>query len=725
MLTSRRAEITRQYALTTAQYQPFHTVIAIVIVSATAMLWPSLATAESSSDETALQINITAPLIETRWQDAPSGVTLINEDDIGDGRAPIQPTDALNMAPGVLVQNRDNFAQNPRVSIRGFGARAPFGIRGVRVRLDGIPLTTVDGQAQIDAIDPSSIKSIEVLRGANAVLHGNGSGGLLDYQSYSPRQAPFARLETQIGGFGLRRVHGAFSQQLDASDESGNESGDDASLAYRGAVTQLKQDGYREQSEVERINAGLWIDYQQGSRDWFVILNHLDNPLAEDPGGLTYEQWQSDPSQAAFLASAMNAGQQVTQNIASLGMVQRFSGNNHQLRAQSWITQRDFEQQLPFPGDSLIQYDRKIIGGALNYQRPLGKLTLHTQLSLEDQQDDRQRYCRNTSLEPFICKTGISNDLALDQRETARNTGLGFQLAGPIAEQQGRWIIGLRHDRLRLKIDDLLQPILQANGTDNSGEREYNETHYSLGYSHKLDNNWSAFSQYATSFEAPTFTEFANPGGSGFRPGLEPQTSRSFEIGLRGKLYSYQLEASLFSVKVKDEIIVDNNPGAAPDDERTFYRNADRTRRDGLELGGRWWPTTLPQLQLSGALTYMDARFDDTSNNALPGLPDWTTFIDAEYQFQQGYFAGIAVQHIGKRYADDANTVNVASQTVTDLRLGRKLSSNQHNIQLFIGIENLFDAEHLGNLRINARNARYYEPVAERRVYAGIEVSWF
>jgi iron complex outermembrane receptor protein len=652
-------------------------------------------------------------LIETRWQDAPSGVTLIADDDIEDGRAPLQPTDALSLAPGVLVQNRDNFAQNPRVSIRGFGARAPFGIRGVRVRLDGIPLTTVDGQAQIDAIDPSSIKTIEVLRGANAVLHGNASGGLLDYRSHSPHQAPFARIETQLGGFGLRRGHGALSQQFDSNDDS--------SWAYRGAITHLEQDGYREQSAVERRNYGLWLDHRQDNRDWFLILNHLDNPLAEDPGGLTYEEWQSDPTQAAPLASAMDAGQQVDQNIASLGVVQRFGSANHQLRAQGWLTERDFRQQLPFPGDSLVQYDRQIIGGVLHYQRPLGELILHIQLSLEDQQDDRQRYCRNADLEPFICRSGISDDLALDQLETARNAGLGVQLAGPAAKQQGRWVIGVRHDHLRLAIDDHLQP----GGIDNSGERVYSEPNYSLGYSHSLDDRWSAFSQYATSFEAPTFTEFANPDGSGFRPGLEPQTSQSFEIGLRGHLYDYQLEAVLFTVRVQDEIIVDDDPGAAPTDERTFYRNADRTRRDGLELGGRWWPRALPRLQLSGALTWMDARFDDASNNKLPGLPDWSAFIDAEYRFQQGYFAGLSAQYIGNRYADDANTVGVPSQTVTDLRLGRKLSNMQYDTRLFIGIENLFDSEYLGNLRINARNARYYEPGAARRLYAGLEITWF
>jgi iron complex outermembrane receptor protein len=674
--------------------------------------WPGLVTAQEPGAETPLSVSINAPLIQTRWQDSPSGVTLIGDDDVRGGRAPIQPTDALNLSPGVLVQNRNNFAQNPRVSIRGFGARAPFGIRGVRVRLDGYPLTAVDGQAQIDAIDPSSIKVVEVLRGANAVLHGNGSGGLLDYQSYLPGQPPTARLETQLGGFGLVRVHGALSKQYEVSDSS--------SWAFRGALTHLEQDGYREQSAVERRNAGLWLDYQQGARNWFATINRYDNPLAEDPGGLTYEEWQNDPSQAAPLASAMNAGKTVDQNIASLGMVQRFGGGDHLLRAQAWLTERDFSQQLPFPGDSLVQVDRQIIGGALNYQRPVDKLLLHAQLSLEDQQDDRQRYCRDINLDPFICRDGISDDLALDQLETARNLGLGLQLAGPVAQQRGRWIIGLRHDSLRMAIDDKLQ----AGGIDNSGERVYDETNYSLGYSHKLDSRWSAFSQYATSFEAPTFTEFANPEGSGFRPGLEPQTSQSLEVGLRGYLYRFQLEASLFTVRVEDEIIVDDDPGAAPGDERTFYRNADRTRRDGLELGGRWWPDALPRLQLSGALTWMDARFDDASNNVLPGLPDWTAFIDAEYGFQQGYFAGIAAQYTGTRYADDANTVEVPSQTVTNLRLGRVLSSSRYDLRLVLGVENLFDSEYLDNLRINASNARYYEPGSVRRVYAGIEYSW-
>ncbi|MFO7602718.1 MAG: TonB-dependent receptor [Gammaproteobacteria bacterium] len=677
---------------------------ALLIIAATVPGPAALMAQEARPPQT---IEITAPLIETYWQDAPSGVTLLQDADIGAGRAPLQASDALRLAPGVLVQNRDNFAQNPRVSIRGFGARAPFGIRGVRVRLDGIPLTTVDGQAQLDAIDPTSIASVEVLRGANAVLHGNGSGGLLDYRSDSPYAAPRARAEAHVGGYALRRLHGALAGQSDL-------------FAYRGAVTQLQQDGYRAQSEVQRRNVGVRLEQNQTARDGFVIFNHLHNPLAQDPGGLTYAEWQNDPRQAAPLAARMDAGQQVSQNIVSVGTVQRFDTPRHQLRAQSWLTERDFQQQLPFPGDSLIRYQRQIIGGALNYQRPLGEVTLHSQLSLETQRDDRQRYCRNLNLDPYLCRAGLITDLALDQREQADNTGIGLQLAGPVAEQQGRWVVGLRHDRLRLRIDDHLQ----SGGGDNSGERRYRETHYSLGYSHALSPRWHVFGQYATSFEAPTFTEFANPGGSGFRPGLNPQYSRSTEIGLRTHQYHYQLEATLFAVRVEDELIVDDNPGAAPGDERTFYRNAGHTQRHGLELGGRWWPGAVAGLQLSGALTVMAARFDDADARDLPGLPRASAFVDAQYDWRQGYFAGVSLQYIGTRYADDANSVSVAAQTVTDLRLGRSMRSLQQDTRLFLGVENLFNSEHLGNLRINAANGRYYEPGAARRFYAGIEVIW-
>ena len=641
---------------------------------------------------------VEAQRIDSLWQEAPAALSVIDTEDIASGRSQLQPSDALAFAPGVLLQNRDNFAQNPRISIRGFGARAPFGVRGLRVRMDGIPLNSVDGQAQLDAINSHNIARIEVLRSANAVLHGNGSGGLLDYHSHRASEAGDAQLALQVGGYGLRSLHAVLANE-------------DEQLGARGSLSHLQQQGYRQQSAVERKHAGLWLDGQTGNSDWFAILSLLDNPLAQDPGGLTLAEWRNDPRQAAPLARQMDAGQQVEQQIASLGVEHPLGPDRHRLRAQGWWISRDFRQQLPFPGDSLVSYQRELGGASLEYHRPLGDLRLFLGLDAAWQGDDRQRYCRNSTGEPYLCRPGLSSDLALDQRETAHNTGLALQLAMPLGA--GRWQLGLRHDRLRLAIDDQLQ----TDGIDRSGSRHYRESHYSLGYSHALDQRWHLFGQYATSFEAPTFTEFANPAGSGFRPDLQPQHSRSLEFGLRGEGHGLVLEGTVFLVRVEDELIIDDNPGALPGDQRTFYRNADRTRRDGLELGGRWWPAALPSLQLSAAYTWMDARFDDAEARHLPGLPQQFAFVDAQFNLHSGYFIGLDTQYLGRRYADDANTVPVSAQSLSNLRLGREFRHGQLKGRWAWGIENLFNQQHLGNLRINDRNQRYYEPGAARRFY--------
>ena len=669
-----------------------------------ALLAPILVSAPLAAQEypTLAPLLVQAQRIDTHWQDLPTTLSLIDAEDLGTGRTQLHPSDALAFAPGVLLQNRDNFAQNPRVSIRGFGARAPFGVRGIRVRMDGIPLSSVDGQAQLDGINSHNISRIEVMRSANAVLHGNGSGGLLDYSSHRGAEAGRQQLSLQTGGHGLRSLHAAVGEEGPQS-------------RGRGALAHLEQQGYRQQSAVSRRHAGLWLDRRHNGSEMFVTLHQLDNPIAQDPGGLTRAEWKSNPRQAAPLALQMDAGQRVNQQIASLGLTHPLGqGQQHRVHGQAWWITRDFHQQLPFPGDSLVSYQRQLAGGTLEYQRPLGKLHLYLGLDTAWQEDDRQRFCRNTLAQPYLCRPGLDSDLALDQLETARNTGLALQLAA--ATDTGRWQLGLRHDWLQLAIADQLQ----TNGIDRSDERRYRETHYSLGYSHPLTQRWNLFGQLATSFEAPTFTEFANPAGSGFRPDLAPQHSRSLELGLRGGSDPLIVEATLFMVRTRDEIIIDDAPGALPDDQRVFYRNADQTRRDGLELGTRWWPQALPGLQLSGAFTLMDARFEHSDTKHLPGLPKQFAFVDAHWFFGDGYFFGLDTHYHGKRYADDANTVRVASQHLSQLRLGREITHGQQHITWTFGIENLFNQPQLSNLRINDRNQRYYEPGAERRFYLSL-----
>ncbi|MFW6342458.1 MAG: TonB-dependent receptor family protein [Halothiobacillaceae bacterium] len=656
----------------------------------------------AAGDETRLlsPVTLTAPGLERPADDYPAAFSWIDHEDMAAGRSLLQPTDALSHAPGVLVQNRHNFAQNPRVSIRGFGSRAPFGIRGIRLRLDRIPLTTVDGQSQTDLIDPRLLERIEVIRGANAVYEGNASGGLIDFHTVDPTRNPAVAAGIMAGSHGLRQAHGRLTTSQDQ-------------LTGTLSATGLELAGARANARVRRANAALRLVHRGPAREHFLALYRLDNPRAEDPGGLTRAQWKQDRNQAAPLAARMNAGQRVRQTLLATGFEWQGESNAHG-GARLWLTRRDFRQQLPFPGDSLVSYARQSWGVDLARGGTRAGIEWRGGLSLARQEDERNRHCRSISLQPEPCRSGRQDDLALDQRERAENLGLRLELSG--RGPGGRWTLGLRHDRLRMSIDDHLK----VGGLDRSGNRDYGLNSYSLGYGKNLGRGWFAFAHYATSFEAPTFTEFANPAGSGFRPGLTPQRARSLEAGLRGQGANHQLELTLFAVRVRDEIIVDDNPGAAPDDERSFYRNADRTRRVGAELDARWWPDPLPGLGLQAVATVMDARFERDQKGRLPGLPTTSLLLDAEYRAGSGRFGGLTARYIGPRYADDANTTRVAGQTVVDLRLGQTLRGVRGELELFLGIDNLFDRDALDNLRVNARNGRYYEPAPGRTFHAGL-----
>ena len=656
-------------------------------------------------------VTVTSTRMERPLADTPAAVTVVNADSSLRGQSRLQLDESLNRVPGLYLQNRYNFAQGLRLSSRGFGSRAPFGVRGLRLNVDGFPETLPDGQSQLDSIDLFAVEQLTVLRGPSSLFYGNATGGVVDITTQSGKTRNDSASVSVIGGnHGLKQANVQTSGRYDQGQ-------------HALSLTALDYQGFREQSEVRKYQLTGQAGWDLAdTRTVTVFLTAMDTPVAQDPGGLTRQQAHQDRQQTSRFASLLDAGQQVDQQ--RLGLHYRDDAfANGRLNARAFISQRDFRQQLPFPGSSLIDYHRLFYGARLDYTLPFTVLTLPHRLLLgvdmDRQEDDRGRRA--------VSPTGNITAVTADEEQQASADGIFLQLDSHLSDRL-MLTIGGRADRLRMTIDDALL----TDGND-SGRREFEENSYSAGLSWQVSAAHTLYTTVSSAFESPTFTELANPSGTGgFNPDLEPQTALNREAGARGALGDRLFyEAALFRVDVDDEITPYEIGG------RTFYQNAGQTRRDGLELGLEH--ATTDQLTLALSWTWSDFRFQeffDTQQNAdvsgkrLPGIPQHQLFAQVDWQAESGLFASMESILGSHRYAENSNQTRVGSEWLVNLRGGKAWKRNQQTVTLFAGINNLLDRDYYSNLRINANSDRpvqnrgYFEPGPGTTYYSGITLDW-
>lgn len=652
-----------------------------------------------------LVLEVTAPRLSRDLYDTPAAVSVVDTRSALKGQQRVQLDEALQGVPGLYFQNRYNYAQNLRISTRGFGARAPFGVRGLQLRVDGIPYTLPDGQSQVDAIDLDSTAEVQVIRGPAAVQYGNGAGGVIDVTTLSGGETrPLHQLSVDGGGDGFRKLSARTGAAFD---------GGDAHLS----VSRLAYDGYRAQSEVDKRLLSAKVNWHWGDdRAVTVVGSWLDLPTAQDPGGLTAAQVAADRRQATAPAIALNAGQQVEQQ--TLGVIYRDeSAVDGYWQATVFASRRDFFQQLPFPGNSQISFDRWFYGvGVERVQaHSLGRLPLRSVVGVEwrEQVDDRQRF----SVSPQGAVTGQT----ADEEQNASSVGVFAQSDARLTDAL-TLSLGARYDRLRLAIDDRLGA--------NSGRRVFDEFSGVAGLSYRWAGPHQLYGNLASAYESPTFTEFANPAGTGFNPDLEPQTSLAKEVGMRGWLGALSYDLAVFSIRVRDEIV------PYEEDGRTFYENAGETDRDGVELGLAWYPT--PAWRLSSALTVARYHFrqfapqggEDVSGNQLPGLPRQQWVSQLRWQGTGGHYATLDGRYSSGFYAENSNETWVDSVWLLDTRVGTERWLGRQQWALYGGIRNLTDTRYMANVRINANSDRplanrgYFEPAPGRTAYVGLQVGF-
>jgi len=646
-------------------------------------------------------ITVKATRFSTEDIRSPLALTVVSKGFIQRGQAQLSVNESLNSVPGLFALNANNFAQDLRVSIRGFGARAAFGIRGVKILVDGIPESTPDGQAQVDNLSLGILNSIEVIRGPASSLYGNASGGVISFTTEDPGPTPFVEARILAGSYGLQQY------QLKTGAQKGK-----FSYLLHGAHVQTN--GYRVNSGMKNtlLNGKLGIQINEKDK-LSILLNYGNSPQADDPGGINLDQVMEDRRSARTQNVSFQGGETVEQIRAGI-IYTKALPKNGQLQFKAYHTYRDFSNRLPFEFGGIVELKRNFSGIGLNYAKEstlsTKKHRLQAGIEVENQSDDRQRF-QNLS--------GLKGDQTLDQNEAFLNLGVFLTQELDFTEDL-KFLFGVRYDLIRLKASDYF-----TSDGDQSGSSTLSRYSPTLGIVYSFAENASLYGNISSSFETPTLSELSNnpSGEGGFNPELTPQEATNFEIGVKGIANSrLRYEIALFKINVNNEILsfeLEDFPG------RDFFQNAGSTDRFGTELSFQY--NIIKGLTAYWTYTFSSfifKEFEDNNGNTLPGIPKHSNFIALNYASNSGFFASIQSRFIGEIYTKNDNSVKDNKYKVINLNLGYLKKYDKVEIEPFFGINNVLNETYNDNIRINAFGGRFYEPAPERNIYGGIKVKF-
>jgi iron complex outermembrane recepter protein len=640
---------------------------------------------------------VSATREETRAFDAPAAIGSVDAATIREAGPMVNLSEALDRVPGVSVLNRQNYAQDLQLSIRGFGSRSTFGIRGVRLIVDGIPATMPDGQGQASNVSLASAARIEVLRGPLALLYGNAAGGVVQVFTEAGAAVPTLAVSGMMAAYGARREGAAF-----AATQGAHRFTIDAS--------HFATDGYRDHSAASRDQMnGKWT-WQLGPATRLDTVVNVVDQEALDPLGLTRAQWQQNPRQSPAIAFTQDAGKTVRQKQAGTVLEHRFDGDTT-LTARAYLGQRDLDNKLSTPlaaqlpassSGGIVSFERLYAGAGLQVARRMALSEAITarilaDIDLDRMRDDRQGYLNNA---------GVRGALRRDEDDRVSNADALVQGSLDLGEYWSA-IAGVRSSRVRF---DTRDRYIAPGNPDDSGAIVYRATNPVAGVTWHATPDWNVYSNVGRGFETPTFTELAyRNNASGLNTDLRASRSTHAEAGTKWRAAAaHSLEAAVFDIRTRDEIVVDTNVGG-----RSTFRNAGSTTRRGVEVSyaGRFGES----FRANAAFTALRARFDN--GNHLPGTPERSAFAELVYAPRvrlEGFHAAVEVVHIGRIFVDDANDDSAPAATVVNLRTGFRQRLGMIEIEPLLRLDNATNRRYAGSVIVNEANGRFFEPAPER-----------
>ena len=700
-----------------------HPVLRRTTIAALCACWPLAAIADDIRNPMNVVV-VSGTRAEHTSFDLPAAIDVVDAAQIGAAQLRVNASEALAAVPGIVVRNRENYAQDLQISSRGFGTRSAFGVRGVRLVADGIPATMPDGQGQAATSNRDLAERIEVLRGPFSALYGNHSGGVVQLFTREPTDKPTVEASFTGGSYGQRKL------DTNASGRSGG-------IGYLIDASRFETDGYRDHSAATRDQAYAKLVVEPTSTSRLVITaSGLRQDDTQDPLGVTWDTFRRDPrageidttdtqSPKRTLAERYDTRKSINHKQFGATFEQRFGqdrlqvtaygGNRRVIQYQSFS--RGF-QAPPTHSGGVIDFDRDFYGIDANWRavRTVAGGTLRTTAGLEmaESKDARQGF------ENFIGNTfGVKGNLRRDEQNDVTSVDPYVQ----VEWERDQWVLtgGLRHSRVDFDVEDRYL----SNGND-SGGTDFRHTTPLVGVLYKISPTLNVYASAARGFETPTMNEsFYSGTGGGFNFALQPAIGTHLEVGAKAMVASgVRVNAALFQVKTKDELVVDASAGG-----RTSYRNASATLRQGGELSvdaelGAGWNARL-------AMSMLHAIYDEgfgavPKGSRLPGVPKSSFYGELGWKEAAGrYGAALETVANSRVYAEDTNTAQTApGYAVVNARVQASQQFGGWRLRQFARLNNLFDRDYVGSVIVGDANRRYYEAAPGRNWLLGVSAQY-
>ncbi|MGE9798032.1 TonB-dependent receptor family protein [Acinetobacter baumannii] len=680
-------------------------------------------------------LHVEATRTDTGYLQTPASVFRIEAPQV-DSSSQVNLTEVVKGIPSLQIRNRENYAQDLQLSMRGFGARSTFGVRGIRLYVDGIPATMPDGQGQTSNIDLSSLDHVEVLTGPFSSLYGNSSGGTILTSTKEGQGKDSIELSYSGGSHDKSRA----GLVLQGGAKGANEPSYIISSSY------FDTDGYREHSGAEKVlnNAKLSWNLDDGSKiNW--VTNYV-KIHADDPQGLNRDQWNANPKQVNDADNTYKVRKDIEQTQTGITWSKPINDKN-ELYAMAYLGNRQVTQYQSIPKSTQEANDNQA-GGVIDFERNyygadfrwtgkelLPNTTLSVGVALDAMDEDRKGF-ENFNADGIY---GVKGKLRRDEDNTLWNIDPYLQASWQFLPTW-RLDTGVRYSNVHYKSEDNYL----SNG-DDSGKTDYDKVLPSVALSWQILPELMAYVSYAKGFETPTFTEMAyRPDGqSGFNFDLTASTSDTYETGLKSQNQLGDFTLAVFQTKTKDDIVSAGNSNG-----RSTFRNADKTLREGVEFA--WNKKLWRDLTATASYAYLDATFDAnvpekldkkgkvlasaiSLGNAIPGIAKNQVYASLAWQPSHGLYGGVDVQYMDKVYVNDTNSDAAPSYSVTSANIGYAWVVNDWKIISFARVDNLFDKNYAGSVIVNDSTQikvngqmvpakRYFEPADGRNWSAGLRV---